>query len=86
MTEQEQNLLKQITANRPQFEILKQFLLSPLEPQNWLPQLDLQTNDAEYGQAAKVAVKAKNALLEQFESMERLIEKPEERKQINEAR
>lgn len=86
MTEQEQNLIKQIAANKPQFEALKSFLLTPLEPQNWLPQLDLEKNDAEYGQSAKVAVKARNALTEQFEAMERLIEKKEDKEQINPAR
>jgi hypothetical protein len=86
MTEQEQNLIKQIVANRPQFEAVKTFLLSPLEPHSWLPQLDLDKNDAEYGQTVKVAVKAKNTLLDGFEDMERLLEKEKPKEQINEAR
>jgi hypothetical protein len=86
MTEAELNLVKQLAANKSQFEAVKTFLISPLEPHSWLPQLDLDKNDAEYGQTVKVAVKAKNMLLDGFEDMERLLEKEKPKEQINEAR
>jgi hypothetical protein len=86
MTEQEINLVKQLAANKAQFEAVKQFLLNPLEPQNWLTQLDSTQSDSWYGQQSKMRVEAKLQLVAGFEEMERLLEKKQEKKIINEAR
>ena len=86
MSEEELLLVKQAAQNKPQFEAVRRFLLLPLEPESWLPQLDLDKNDFEYGQVAKVAVKARNALVARFEEMERMIEEKKPKESINEAR
>jgi hypothetical protein len=84
MTEQEQNLLKQIAANKPQFEVLQKFLSEPLEPQNL--ELSLDLSNEEYGERSKVAAKALKSLTERFTEMERMVEKKEAKDQINPAR
>lgn len=78
--------IRNLAKNKEQFAAVKDFLLAPLEPQNWLPKLDSSQSDEWYGQQVKMRVEARNMLLEGFEDMERLIEEKESKPSINQLR
>jgi hypothetical protein len=78
--------LKNFVRNLEQKEAVKSFILEALQPQNWLSDVPLSLNDAEYAQRVKSSVKAKIMLESAFEDMEKLLEKPSTKPTINESR
>ncbi len=78
--------VRNLAKNKEQFEAVKAFLLEPLEPQNWLPDVSLSLNDTEYAQRVKSSVKARILLLARFEDMDRLLEEPIKKININQSR
>jgi len=78
--------VKNFAGNKEQREAVKQFILEELEPQNWLPRLDLTLPDSEYASRVKVLVGARNELLAAFERMDKLTQPDKPPKTINPAR
>ncbi len=78
--------LKNFARNLDQKEAVKSFILESLQPQNWLTDVPLSLNDAEYAQRIKSSVKARIVLESAFEDIDKLLDQQDDKPTINQSR